>query len=96
MCSETKTWECVVQCRSTVSIRDEIILQLHEDLKILQVPVSKDEELRILIEETRKFMKEDFETNKKSIGMEYLFRVFRLKCGNEQNLEATNTKPMIE
>ena len=36
-CSDTKIWEHVVQCRSTVIMRSELILQLHEDLKMVQV-----------------------------------------------------------
>ena len=60
-CSETKTWEHVVQFRSTVSMRHEFIFQLHECLKRVQVPGVTDEELRILIEDIRKFIKEDLE-----------------------------------
>ena len=33
-CSEVETWEHVVQCRKTVSMRAEFTLALHEDLKI--------------------------------------------------------------
>ena len=58
-CSEIETWEHVVQCRSTVSMRAEFILQLHEDLKRVQDPVVTDEELITLIEDIRKFMRED-------------------------------------
>ena len=33
MCSETKTWDHVVQCRKIVSVRAEFMLEFHEDLK---------------------------------------------------------------
>ena len=42
----------------------------------------KDEELRALIENIRKFMKEcleEFETNEQVIGMKQLFRTFLTK-----------------
>ena len=42
-----------------------------------------DTELRLLIEDTRKFMKEetdDFETNQQAIGMAHLFRGFSVKA----------------
>ena len=43
----------------------------------------KDEELITLVEDTRKFMREDlegFETNQQVIGMKYLFRAFSIKA----------------
>ena len=45
-----------------------------------------DEELRAIIEDIRKFMREDleyFETNQQVIGMKHLSRVFSIKAGKE-------------
>ena len=56
---------------------------MYEDLKIVKVPGVKDEELRTLIEDIRKFMREDleyFETNQQVIGMKHLFRGFSIKA----------------
>ena len=44
-----------------VSIRAEIVLKLHEDLKKAQVSRAIDEELRVLIEDMRKSTGEDLE-----------------------------------
>ena len=53
---------------------------LYEDLKIVQISRVIDEELKTLIEDTRKFMKEDFENveiKQQVIGM--LFLMFSIK-----------------
>ena len=50
-------------------MRAEFILDLYEDLKRVQVPGVIDEELRILIEDISKFMREDlqdFEINQQA------------------------------
>ena len=97
--SEKETWENEVQCRNTVSIRVELILELHRDLKKVQVAGAIDEELRKLTEETRNFLIEDlkdFETNQHAIGMKHLFLNSQLKRGKEHMLEATNTQLTIE
>ena len=55
-----------------MSIRAEFILKLYEDLKKVQVAGVTDEELRTLIEDITKFIREDledFESNQKVIGM---------------------------
>ena len=62
-----------------MNMRAEFILQLHEDLKRVQVPRVSEEGLRTLIKDTRKFMREDldsFETNQQVIGIKCLFRGF--------------------
>ena len=54
-----------------------------------------DEELRILIEDKRKFLREDledFETNQQAIGMKFLFGDSQLKCGKEHILVVTNAR----
>ena len=64
--SEVKTWEHVVQCRKTVSTRSEFILALYEYLKKEQIEDVPDSKLRLLIEDIRKFMRDDeddYETN---------------------------------
>ena len=61
----------------------DFILQLHEDIKKVQVPEVTEEELRALIEEIRNFIREDleyFETNQQVIGMKYLIRGFSIKA----------------
>ena len=83
-CSDIETWEHAVQCSKKVSNIADFIIKLHEDLKKIQGPRVTDEDLRKLMEDMRKFMREDledFEINQQVIGMEYLFRVFRLKSG---------------
>ena len=65
-CSEIETWEHAVRRRKKLSIRAEIILKLCECIKKVQIPGVIYEELITLIEDTRKFMKEDLvdlETN---------------------------------
>ena len=55
-----------------MSIRAEFILKLYEDFKKVQVAGVTDEELRTLIEDITKFIREDledFESNQKVIGM---------------------------
>ena len=45
----------------------------------------KDDEIRILIEDIRKFLREDledFENNQQAIGMKHLFREFSIKAWN--------------
>ena len=59
----------MAQNKSTVKMISEFIFEFHENLKRVQVPVVTDEELIILIEDIRKFIREDFESNKKVIGM---------------------------
>ena len=49
------------------------------------IPGVTDEYLRKLIEDIRKFMREDLvslETNKRVIGMKYLFRCFSIEAQN--------------
>ena len=61
----------------------EFIFQLHEDLKRMQVPGVTHEELRTLIEEILKLMREDledYETNQQVIGMNHVFRGFSIKA----------------
>ena len=47
-CSEIETWEHIVQCSKTVSMRAEFIFKSYEDLKRFQFPGVTDEELRTL------------------------------------------------
>ena len=42
-------------------MRAQFILELQEDLKKVQVVGVKDDEIRILIEDIRKFLREDLE-----------------------------------
>ena len=58
------------------------VCALHKDLQRAQIPSIIDNLLRTLIEDIRKFMREDFEdfeTNQQVIGMKYLFRGFSIK-----------------
>ena len=66
-------------------MRAQFILELQEDLKKVQVVGVKDDEIRILIEDIRKFLREDledFENNQQVIGMKHLFREFSIKVWN--------------
>ena len=60
-CSETETCEHVVQSRCTVSMRAEFIFKFYEEVKRVQVHRVIEEELRTLIEDIRKFIREDLE-----------------------------------
>ena len=82
-CSEEETWEHVVQCKKTVSMRAEFILNLHADLKKVQIEDVPDYELRLIIEDIRKFMRDEvdnYNTNQQIIGMKHLFRGFSVKA----------------
>ena len=64
-------------------MRAEFILDLYEDLKKVQIEDAPDSELRLTIEDIRKFMRDevdDYETNQQIIGMKHLFRGFSGKA----------------
>ena len=64
--SEVETWENVVQYRKKFSMRAELILDLYDDHKKVQTPDVSDAKLRLLLNDIRKFMREDaddLETN---------------------------------
>ena len=65
-CIEVETWEHVVQCRKKVSMRAEFTLALCEDLKKEQIEDVSDSELRLLIEDVRKFMRDDADEHEKN------------------------------
>ena len=63
-------------------MRAQFILELQEDLKKVQVVGVKDDEIRILIEDIRIFLREDledFKNNQQVIRMKCLFRRFSIK-----------------
>ena len=65
-----------------MSMRAKFVLVLHEDLKKEQIEDVLDTELRLLINDVRKLMREDeddYETNQQIIGMKHLFRGFSIK-----------------
>ena len=65
-CSDEEMWEHDAQCRITAHIREEFVLELHEDLKKVQTERSSDEESQSFTEDTRKHLRkdeEDTETN---------------------------------
>ena len=69
-CSDKETWDHVVQCRNATSMRVHFILELHKDLKKVQVVRTSNEELRPIIEDIRINLREDtedFETNQQAI-----------------------------
>jgi len=81
--SKKETWEHSVQCRNTVSMRAEFNLESYEDLKKLQVIGVRNEEVRTLIEDIRKFLREyleDFENNQQEIRMQHLCRASSIKA----------------
>ena len=62
-----------------MSTRAEFILDLYADLKKVQIEDVPDSELRLMIEDIRKFMRDevdDYEKNQQIIGMKHLFRGF--------------------
>ena len=54
-----KIWDYIVQCRNTVSMRAQFILESYEHIKKVQVTGLIDEELRMLIEDISNFLKDD-------------------------------------
>ena len=82
-CSEKETWDHVVQCRNTVSMRAEFVLEWCKELKKVQAEGSSDEEVRSSTEEARKCLREDrecLEMSQQATGMNHLFRRFQVKA----------------
>ena len=78
-------WGHVVMCRKTIIMRAESILEPYNDLRKIQAVGISDEKLRLPIEKTRKYLREeteDLERNKQVIGMKCLFRSFSIKSCN--------------
>ena len=66
-----------------MSMQAEFALALCEDLKKKQKVDVTDSQLRLLINDIRKFMREDeddYETNQEIIGIKYFFRGFSIKA----------------
>ena len=64
-------------------MRAQFVLELHEDLKKVQLVGVSNEELRSFIEDIRKYLREDIEDlekKQKAIGMKCLFRGFLIKA----------------
>ena len=96
-CSEVETWEHVVQCRKIVNMRVEFVQDLYEDLKKVQTLDVSHAELRLLTNDTRKFMREDaddFETNQQIIGMKCLFRCFSVKARKSTQIGEKRYAPL--
>ena len=67
-------------------MRAEFNLESYEDLKKLQVIGVRNEEVRTLIEDIRKFLREyleDFENNQQEIRMQHLCRASSIKAQKE-------------
>ena len=74
-------------------MRAEFILELHKDMKKIQVEGKLDKEVRSLIEDIRKHLREDtedLETNHQLIGMRYLFHIFSIKAWNRRHCSNNN------
>ena len=73
------------------------MLDLCEDLKKVQTLDAPVVQLRLLMNDIRKFMREDaddHETNQQIIGMEHLFRGFSVKAWKGTQIdEKRQTKP---
>ena len=74
-CSAMESWEYVVMYPKTIALRINFILQLHRELKKIQVEIIDNEELWLMINDIRKYLwgKDEFEINQFGIGMKYLF-----------------------
>ena len=65
-----------MQCQEMRHKRVKFIVELYKDLKTIQLEVVVNEELRMMVNNLRKFMqnKSDFETNQEILRMKWLFQ----------------------
>ena len=73
--SKDKTWEYVIQYRATIEFRAKFIFDIHNELKRVQLELISNEELRMVINDIRKYLsqnEEEFEMNQGSNRMKYL------------------------
>ena len=59
-----------------MELRAKFIIDMYQELKRVQPELISNEELRIFVNDIRKYLgqnKEDYETNQRLLGMKYLF-----------------------
>ena len=75
--SETKLWKHVVQCRESKYLCTKFIIDLYKDLKKEQIEEMKNQDLRVIVNDIRIFMRNErdpeYKTNQSDFGVKWVF-----------------------
>jgi hypothetical protein len=75
--SQVKIWKHVVQCSKIMHIKIEFIVKMYKELKAKQLEEISNEEVRMVVEDIRRLLRnndEEIASNQGMLSMKYLFR----------------------